>query len=213
MKKVLFTFIAFVALQVNAQVANYEGEFYFTPKVGVNYSNLTNADLGLRLGFNIGMAVEGMVTDALAIESGLYYSVQGAKGSIPYYSNTDTEGYGDVTMKYNYLNIPVYAKYYLYEGFNVFAGPQFSINTLAEVKMSGPGQSETTDTDGLTRTFDVGLSGGVGYQLKTGLLISASYTHGLIGVNKYPLHLDSNNPNKETNFRNSVVNVSIGWRF
>jgi hypothetical protein len=213
MKKVLFTLFAFIALQVNAQVANYEGEFYFTPKVGVNYSNLTNADLGLRLGFNIGMGIEGMVTDAFAIESGLYYSVQGSKGDVPYFSNTNIDENSDVIMKYNYLNIPVYAKYYLYEGFHVFAGPQLSINTLAEIKVSVPGQSETTDVDGATRTFDVGMSGGIGYQLSTGLVISANYTYGLIGVNKHPLHLDPDNSNKGTNFHNSVVNVSLGWRF
>jgi hypothetical protein len=210
MKKVLFTFIAFVALQVNAQVANYEGEFYFMPKIGVNYSNLTNANLGLRIGYNIGIGIEGMVTDVLAIESGLYYSVQGAKGGIPTFLIADED---KSVIRYNYFNIPVYAKCYLYEGFHVFAGPQFAVNALAKVKLSGAGKSETTDVDGLTRTFDIGLSGGLGYQLKTGLLISANYTYGLLGTMKYPFHLDYDNTGKKTNLHNSVVNVSIGWRF
>ena len=207
MKKVLLMFIAFLALQVNAQ------EIYFIPKIGVNSANLTNAELDCRLGFNIGMGVEYTVIDIFSVETGLFYSIQGAKGDIPSYANVGTEGYDEITMKYNYLNIPVYAKLYLNKGFYVIGGPQFAINTSSKIELSGQGYSEVGDVDGATRTFDIGLGGGLGYQFESGLSLSVSYTYGFIGVSKRSFHFDPSDTSKETNFHNSVFNMNVGWRF
>ena len=45
-------------------------------------------------------------------------------------------------LKADYLNIPIYAKFYLYRGFHLFAGPQVGFNVRAKASnyifVSGP---------------------------------------------------------------------------
>lgn len=129
MKKIAFLLLLFVAFQVSAQ------EFHFIPKIGLNFANITNSDGNMKPGLNVGVAGEFMVTNNFAIEPGVYYSMQGSK---------DEVAGNDVKIKNDYLNIPILLKGYVYEGFNLFAGPQLGFKVSSKVKLSQSGTSVST---------------------------------------------------------------------
>ena len=112
MKKIVFLLLLCVACCMNAQ------EFHLIPKVGLNLANTTGeVDSKVRSGLNIGLGGDVMLTERFGIETGVYYSMQGSKykgGGVSY------------TDKLDYINVPVYAKEFIYKGLYVFGGPQFS---------------------------------------------------------------------------------------
>lgn len=113
-KLVLLLFVAFISIQISAQ------EYHFIPRIGFNLANTYPESFAdMRPGMNVGVAGEIRFSKLFAIEPGVYYSMQGYhykyKGQVS-------------KLKIDYLNIPLYAKFYLYRGFHLFAGPQLGIN-------------------------------------------------------------------------------------
>ena len=119
MKKIALLLLMFVAFQVSAQ------DFHFLPKIGLNLANMTNSDGSMKPGLNVGVAAEFPINPQFSVEPGIYYSMQGVK---------ESEGGISGKIKNDYINIPIYAKAYLYNGFYAFAGPQFGF--LARSKAS-----------------------------------------------------------------------------
>ena len=209
MKKIACLLLLFVAFQVNAQ------EFHFIPKIGLNFANMTNMEGSMKPGLNIGVAGEVMMTDNFAIEPGVFYSMQGTKGDV-----------GSSTVKYknDYLNIPILFKGYVYEGCNLFAGPQLGFKVSSKLKASESGTSVSTDVaSDWFKTFDFSIAIGAGHQSPMGLIFSLSYNIGLTNV------LDKDNIasfiNKTSGVsgisasdldgksRNGVLQFNVGWRF
>lgn len=193
MKKLFLFLFMLCALQINAQ------EFHFAPRLGMNIANLTNSGADSRIGLNVGFAGEMMLNPTFAIESGLYYSMQGAKE-------------GDLKLNIDYINLPILAKYYAYQGLNFFAGPQLSFKASSKVKAG----SISVDTpDGMIKNFDLGLNIGAGYQFDMGLQLSASYTYGLIGVldTDVASEIAGISLKSKDNGNNSVIRINVGWRF
>jgi hypothetical protein len=65
------------------------------------------------------------------------------------------------------------------------------------------------------KKVDLGVCLGAGYQFDMGLQLSASYTYGLIGIfdeNKISSLLGGIDLDGE-NAHNSVIQISLGWRF
>ena len=121
MKKVVLLFILFVfsLSQADAQ------EFHFIPRIGLNLANTYPESFAdMRPGLNIGVAEEIRFSKLFALEPGVYYSMQG-------YQQENAKG-ETARLKADYLNIPVYAKFYLYRGFHLFAGPQVGFNVRAK---------------------------------------------------------------------------------
>lgn len=209
MKKVfLFLFILCFA-HANAQ------EFHFAPKVGMNISNITSSELGSRVGLDVGFAAEVLFTPSFAVESGVYYSMQGAQKTFGDYLIDDMM-FRDLKVSFDmdYINIPVLAKYYAYKGLNIFAGPQLSFNVKKKIKV-GDFEADKAVED-MFKKFDIGLNAGVGYQFDMGLQLSASYTYGLIGLldkGNIADFFGSNTEIEDGNGHNSVVRFNIGWRF
>lgn len=203
MKKIAFVLLLFVACQLSAQ------EFHFIPKIGLNLSTITNSDGDMKAGLNIGVAGEVMMSKKFAIEPGIYYSMQGVKG---------TDDGATAKFKNDYLNIPVLFKGYVYEGFNLFAGPQFGFKVSSKLKASQSGTSVSTDVlSDWFKTFDFSLVVGAGYQLPIGLMFSLNYNIGLTNV----LNVDkiaSSVPGAgsldiDEKCRNGVLQLNVGWRF
>ena len=165
MKKIACLLLLFVAFQVSAQ------EFHFIPKIGLNFANMTNSDGSMKPGLNIGVAGEVMMTNNFAIEPGIFYSMQGAKGK------GESSG---LKIKNDYLNIPVLFKGYVYEGFNLFAGPQLGFKVSSKLKYSKSGTSVSiSEGSDLFKSVDFAIIIGAGYQSSMGLLFSLSYNIGL----------------------------------
>lgn len=200
MKKIACLLLLFVAFQASAQ------EFHFIPKIGLNFANMTNFEGSMKPGLNIGVAGEVMMTDHFAIEPGLFYSMQGAKN----------DQLVDMKVKNDYLNIPILFKGYVYEGFNLFAGPQLGFKVSSKVKISNSGTSvSTSELSDAFKSVDFALVIGAGYQSSMGLLFSLSYNIGLANV------LDADklasmsgvSEVKGEKCRNSVLQFNVGWRF
>lgn len=193
MKKLFLLLFTLCALQLSAQ------KFHFAPKMGMNITNLTNSESDSRIGLNIGFAGEMVLTPMFSIESGLYYSMQGAKED-------------GMKLNVDYINLPILAKVYAYQGLNFFGGPQLSFKTSAK----GKAGSITVDMpDGLIKGFDTGLQIGAGYQFDMGLQLSASYTYGLIGIvdTDKVSKLSGFDVSSDENTHNSVFQINVGWRF
>ena len=193
MKKVLLT-IAMVALGFTANAQ----EITFGVKAGLNIANLsgdTPEGSSGRTSFHVGGAVEIEVSDKFSIQPELVYSAQGMK--------FEQEGV-DLTMKLDYLNVPLMAKYYVAEGFSLEIGPQIGFNLSAKAKGEQGGVSATTDLEEIS-SIDFGANFGFGYKLDSGLNFGARYNLGLSNV------IDSDNTNESS--KNGVFQVSVGYNF
>jgi len=138
MKKLFFAVIiaALTITSLNAQT--------FGVKAGANLSNysynggdyddeLNDAQKSL-FGFHIGGFAEFEISDQFAFQPELLFTMQGTK------FEESGEEYGvsyssEYTSKQSYINIPLMAKYYVAEGFNIQAGPQ--IGFLMSSKYEG----------------------------------------------------------------------------
>ena len=74
--------------------------------------------------------------------------MQGARSDV-YVAMDDMLVDGDLTYDMDYLNIPIYAKYYVYDGFYLFAGPQFGFNVQSSVN------ADAIDFEGSGEDMDI----------------------------------------------------------
>lgn len=174
MKKIASLLLLFLAVEASAQ------GFHIIPKVGLNLSSLTNLDGSSIAGFNAGVSGEFMLSKRFALEPGIIFSMQGSKIK------------GE-KIHLDYLNIPIYAKYYILGGLNVFTGPQVGFNVRAK-----NGSKSIKDA---VRTADFGMGFGAGYQFKWGLMFSLNYNVGFVDIQK------------NGNAKNGVFQLNAGWRF
>ena len=168
----------------------------FTPKVGINAANITNTQGDWKSGINLGLSVEWLIMPKIGLESGLYYSEYGTK-------NIDIPSSNDKQMvNLGYLQIPIVAKYYLFEGFNIFGGPQVSYKLNEKV---------TPIYTNIAYNKDFSLNGlvGLGYQFDYGLMFSANYILGVTSIGQPIYATDHNTYNR----RNHACQLNIGWRF
>jgi hypothetical protein len=212
MKKVLLmTAIAVFGLtNINAQ------EVSFGAKAGLNLASINGDDvseLDSRTSFHFGAMAEIKISEKFSVQPELLYSGQGAKFEDSY-TDFGFDIREEVTIKYDYLNLPIMAKYYVSDGFSVEVGPQigFLINAEADVdvSVSGPGVSETEsgteDIKDFTKGVDFGLNFGLGYKLKNGINFNARYNLGVSNINDGEGSDDFNN-------QNGVFQISIGYFF
>lgn len=159
---------------------------------GIDLATLGGSDVsdaGSRTGLSIGGFATFHVTNEFGIEPELLFTQRGAKES--------SDG-SDVTVKLDYIDIPVLARYDLHlQNSTVrpffLAGPTFSFQVSCDAEESGEGGSISASCDALNneeeggfskKSFDTGatLGAGIGFPVdKTmNLSFSVRYTHGLI---------------------------------
>ena len=222
MKKLLLTgfFAVFTFCFIQAQGIN------FGIKAGVNLSKLQSSNTPIdeisktRTAFHFGGLAELRLSQLFALETQLLYFQQGGKIEInyipieppgeinqpyepdPYLPTTA----GEAKSNYDYLNLPVLAKLYVYEGLNVYGGPQISMLLSAKDKY----ESDEVDVEDQIDPFDFGLLGGIGYQLDMGLFLTASYYWGLNNISSIDY---SNVLGYDINIHQGVFQFSTGYRF
>jgi len=184
-------------------------EVKFGPKAGVNFSTLTNTTKAKMLtGFYFGGVAEIKFTDKFSVQPEIVYSSQGAKNDYH-----QTEGLVSVHHhnhdKLEYINIPIIAKYYVYQGLSIEFGPQFSFLTKAESKDDVTINNATTefkrDFKNEVNSFDFGVGIGLSYDLTNGFFANARYNFGLTSVGK------SNQYYKDS--KNGVTQIGVGYKF
>lgn len=206
MKKLVFVVALFSFAIAQAQDVN------FGAKAGVNFASLGGDDtegLDGKTGFHLGLVAEFPLAENFAFQPELLYSSQGAKGE----ESESYMGYtysAKATLKLDYINLPLLAKYTVTPGFSIHAGPQlgFLINSEAdyEVTMDGQTESETEDLKDDTKGFDFALAAGVGYQLEMGVFFNARYNVGLSNIWDVEGEDDYSQ-------QNNVFQLSVGYMF
>lgn len=179
-----------------------------------NFKNLLGFTDGMittsnHLGFFAGGYVSIPVGDIISIEPALYYTQKG------YEVRGELQGKGieflgvnaNAKLNMQYIDLPVLIKANV-GGFQVFAGPQVSYLAQADLRTTAGVlgfnllNSKLEATDKFNR-WDVGLTGGVGYQFTNGVNLMASYDHGLSKVDA----------NQNFNSYNRSFKVGVGITF
>lgn len=220
MKKliILTTIILFGFINLNAQGVN------FGVKAGVNNSTLNDLvestmltfgpgdpqyeflkNFTSRTAFHIGIVVEIMVSDKFAIQPEILYSAQGSDYTGFDLASMDrNEGQG--TYKFDYLNVPILAKFYLAEGFGLEVGPQIGLLLSATQEYEEVGEEPRKIKEGIEE-IDIGVAGGISYKLKGGLNFGGRYIFGLTKFN------DREVGDYELEYNQGVVQVYVGYFF
>lgn len=172
-------------------------------KAGLNISNVSDIDDSKsKTGFHVGAVAEIFINEKFSIQPELLYSTQGAKASQKETFMGQTFKL-ESTLKLDYINIPIMAKYYIIDGLSVQAGPQIGFLVKAETKDKFQGESETTNVKSETQKVDFGLNFGAGYELPMGLFFDARYNLGLTKINK----------EGDNSLKNGVFQISVGYKF
>lgn len=199
MKKTIL--LSTMVLASTAAFAQREvGKFTAHPKMGINLANLIDPDGtdNIRMGLVIGGELEYQVAKIFSVSLGALYSQQGAKTT----ADIDTDygiWSGDVTLRLDYINIPVLANVYLAKGFAIKAGiqPCFKINSAVKVKVDGT--SITTSVSGVKRV-DFAIPVGLSYEYGN-LVLDTRYNMGITKI------VDTDK------LYNIVVQMTMGYKF
>lgn len=179
-----------------------------------NFKNLLEFTDGMvttsnHSGFFAGAYASIPVGEIVSIEPGLYYTQKG------YEVRGELQGKGveflgvnaNAKLNTNYIEMPVLIKANV-SGFQVFAGPQVSYLASADLRTTAGVlgfnllNNKMDATDKFNR-WDVGLTGGLGYQFTNGVNVMASYDHGLSKVDA----------NQNFNSYNRAFKVGVGITF
>lgn len=195
MKKLVLSVIAGIALigSVKAQ-----SEFTFGPKVGLNVTNITHSHGDNKVSINAGIFGLARFNDWLGFQAEVLYSRQGWRDKV-------TMDGDDVKVKYrvNYLNIPILARFYVWDGVSVDLGPQLGIALNAKEKYKHSGNSVKEKIHHLN-TLEASFVMGLSYEFDLGLILSARYNLGLSNVFDKDQFGSSN--------KNHVFQVSLAYK-
>ena len=176
-------------------------------KGGVNFADLNGGDVDdtkSRTSFHVGALVEFPLAEIFSLQVEALYSGQGHEYTNSVIDLTAPGGVSSQTteVQLDYINVPVLAKVYLFKGFSLEAGPQFSFLVNEEFDSQPNNDDGDTDTDNV-ETFDFGVAGGLTFQTEMGLFASARYNQGITNIIK----------DSEDNITNTVFQIGIGYKF
>ncbi len=182
MKKLtsLFLLILLTAVFTLADHANAQNPINIGVKGGLNIANFNNIDddLDSRAGLMAGIVLDfSLPASPAGIESGLYFSQKGA----------DSAG-GDVSIKVDYLEVPVLAKIDFGPPAPVsphlVLGPYAAFNLNSAIESNVGGVDVSFEDDAVNST-EFGIIGGLGADLNlvaTTINVQARYGYGLTSV-------------------------------
>ena len=209
MKKILLTIFSIALLTFGVQAQ----ESSFGIKGGVNFTNLGSeiedgfGESNLKTGFHVGLIANLKITQFFALQPEILYSLQGAK----FEGNTFFE---ETKFNLSYINVPVLAKVYFGESFNIHAGPYvgFLVNTGVEYGDDADFEDAFEDA---YKTLDFGIAGGLEFETATGLFLGARYNLGLADIrNDDNETLDGiEDLDNDSNVHNQNIQAYIGIMF
>ena len=124
----------------------------------------------------------------LSVEPGIYYSQKGYEigGSYTFKDIEILTANASARLRTSYIELPVLLKAN-FNGLQVFAGPQISylanakLNTSASVAGFNL-MNKSFDVTNQFNNWDMGVTGGIGYQFANGVRITGAYDRGLSKV-------------------------------
>ena len=192
MKK-FFLIACIAAFAASANAQNDKGQWSFAPTVGLNLSKINEEGWKMKPGVAAGINAEYGVSEKFGLSAGLFYSMEGAKMS---------EGHIDFKAKMNYVNIPIMANYYVWNGLAVKAGIQPGFLTTAKMKAEGFGASAEEDFKKGCNTFHLAIPIGISYEFKN-IVLDDRYAFGVTNYAK----------DSEEACRNSTFQISLAYKF
>lgn len=182
-------------LSLGAFAQHEVGTLTLQPKVGVNLASMTDTDdSSMRIGLVAGGEFEYQATNFLGVSAGMLYSMQGVKG--------DVAG-GDLTIKTDYINIPVLANIYVAKGLALKVGIQPGFNVSGKYKASNNGVSISGDLSDIgteVNSFDFAIPVGLSYEFND-FVIDGRYN---IGMSKAI---------KDEDTKHNVIQLTLGYKF
>lgn len=162
-----------------------------------------------RNGFFAGGNVSIPVSQNISVEPGLYYAQKGyeLRGDLNIKNVEFLGANAKAQLTSHYIDVPVLLKANL-GGLQVFAGPQVSYLASASLRTTAGVLgfnllNRTMDATEQFNRWDAGITGGVGYQFKNGLNLTAAYDHGLSRADA----------NKSLESYNRSIKVGVGFSF
>lgn len=197
MKKLIFSAAMLIAagFSMNAQ------DVKFGVKAGFNLASFSGdaVDISPVAGFHAGGLAEFKFGN-FALQPELLYTTAGAQRT------NESVFEADMKSTLSYIAVPVAAKYYILEGLSIQAGPQFAFLLSAKDEYRGGGMDGEVDSKDSYSSYDLGILGGLGYELESGLLFSARYVQGISNA----AEVESGDDYK---LHNTSVQFSIGYKF
>lgn len=189
MKKIILTVAAVFAFGfTNAQ------ETKFGLKGGLNLANFSGdiEDDSSLIAFHVGGFAEIKITEKFALQPEVLFSVQGADGD-------------GGSFNLSYINIPVMAKYYVADKFNLEVGPQIGFLTSAKVKTG----DVSVEAKKLFNSTDFGINFGGGYDFTPKLSMGLRYNLGVANLfnDEFKDALGS-----DVKVQNSVFSLSLAYK-
>jgi hypothetical protein len=120
-------------------------------------------------------------------------------------ADVNTTLVGDVEDSFTYLAIPVMMKFYIIDGLNIHAGPQFSF--LIDGERTGKSRlfgESSTDIKDYYESTDMSVSVGAGWDFGFGLGVDLRYNLGV---------KDINNWTEGRELKSGIFQVSASWNF
>lgn len=150
-------------------------------KGGLNVSNLFVDDVddeNARIGFHIGLFGQIFSSETFAIQPELLYSTKGSKVD---YSSASF----DQTVQYNlnYIDLPVLLVFKIGKQVELHAGgyASYLLNVNATYEGDLANGTDEIDKDNL-KSYDYGLSAGLGFNFGSGFQIGTRYNYGLVKI-------------------------------
>ena len=190
MKKLLI--LAIVALaSLTASAQQEVGTWSVTPKVGFNLATVTDTDAGMKFGVVTGADLTYQLAEKFALSAGAFYSMQGAR---------DKHDGLTRTWKFDYINVPILANYYVIPGLAIKAGIQPGFNLSHKYKTESNGNSHESDLEKF-KSLDISIPIGASYEISD-FVIDARYNFGLTKL--WDVSGSSS--------KNSVIQVTVGYK-
>ena len=195
MKKLMMIAIMMIAA-VSANAQNEAGQASIKPMAGINLATMTKTDDSkMRVGLAAGLEFEYGVADNFGISAGVLYSMQGVKGTGYWLGGG---GQVDLTYKFDYINVPILANYYIVPGLAIKAGVQPGFNVKKNVAVEAAGVKEDATVDDV-KGFALSIPVGLSYEFSN-VVLDARYN---LGVTKAIKDVDS---------KHSYFTITLGYR-
>jgi opacity protein-like surface antigen len=196
-------------IQAGASIANWKGDALQSLNKVVD---LTSGFINTKskTGITAGVYANIPIAAQFSFEPGLGYTQKGytLQGDLKIDALKFLGANAIAKVEAHYIDVPLIIKAEVAKGLSIYAGPQFSylVKNNLHINAGLLGISLYNNKIDLTNNFnrlDIGLSGGLGYQLSNGINIKAGYDYGLSKVDK----------NSNIKAYNRVVKLSVGFTF
>ena len=178
MMKKLFVLLFLLCVVVKGMAQQEVRSWRFEPHMGVSFTNLTNSRLDTKNGWIFGVGAQYQFDEKLSVVTGVDYATYGAKDN-------------NASLNLGYIDVPLLAKFYVYNGLSVHTGVELGYNVY-------DGRTDFLLFSEANK-FAAGIPVGLGYDFKH-FTINAQYYFGLTKAYK------------DFNYKNRGVKITLGYK-